>query len=73
MSDTKGCPSCDAVGFVVTTSILIKGGSSRRSFQCTACDYRWTVGDGVFAPQRRISQANRPEPEPARGLGRTKQ
>jgi predicted Zn finger-like uncharacterized protein len=72
MSESKGCPSCEAVGFVVTTSILIKGGSSRRSFQCSACDHRWTVGDGVFAPQQRISQADRSEPVPARGFGRTK-
>ena len=60
-----GLVLASAVGFVVTTSILIKGGSSRRSFQCSACDYRWTVGDGVFGAQRRIGQAERSDAEPA--------
>ena len=57
MEEHRACPSCRGVGLVATTSILIKNGSNRRSLQCGACQYRWTIGDGVFARSPRLDQA----------------
>jgi hypothetical protein len=46
---------------VVITSILIKGGSSWESFQCRACEHRWSSETGLFADRSEIDQADRPE------------
>jgi hypothetical protein len=58
MTDTRSCPECHAADSVVTTSILIKAGSSLRSFHCGACDHRWMIGDGLFAGRSTAVQAD---------------